>query len=84
MAELTAMDAMLALQHLRAMHPERAEQLSNICDFIRKQDVHNSALRTDLLKTQGIADEYKILFHGSLCQRIKRFFTGAKVNPNVG
>jgi hypothetical protein len=81
---ITAIDAQLVLHHLRALHPERAEQLSGVVDFIRRMDNHNTALRTDLLKTQGIADEYKILFHGSLCQRIKRFFTGVKVNPNVG
>lgn len=82
--QITAVDAQLVCQHLRALHPERAEQLSNVCEFIRKMDNHNVHLRTDLLTLQRAYDALKVLHDRSLCERVYRFFTRAKVNPNVG
>lgn len=81
---INAVEAQLVLHHMRALHPERADQLSGVCEFIRKQDNHNAALRLDLLKLQRAYDDLKVLHDTSLCERVRRFFSRVKVNPNIG
>lgn len=74
MAALDSTSAYLALMHLKAMHPERADHLQDIAECLRNCANDRTNYIVDLRQLQGRYDELRARFNDSFCEKVKRFF----------
>jgi len=79
MAAMESGESYLALMHLKAMHPERADQLQDIADNIRNLANDKTQMILNYRELGYRYDDLLARYNGSFCERFKRFFkTGIK------
>lgn len=82
MAALESNTAYLALMHLKAMHPERADHLQDIADCIRELANDRTQRILDMRQMQYRYEDLLERFNNSFCERFKRFFKPA-IKPDI-
>jgi len=75
-------EAYLALMHLKAMHPERGDQLQDIADCIRNCANDKTQLILNYRELGYRFDELHGRHYNSFCERFKRFFKPA-IKPDL-
>ena len=74
MAALEPNAAYLALMHLKAMHPERADHLQDIAESLRNCANDRTQYIGDFRQMQFRYEELLARFNNSFCEKVKRFF----------
>jgi len=82
MSAMEAGQAYLALMHLKAMHPERADHLQDIADCIRNCANDRTKLIADFRDLGYQYSDLRVKYHDSFCERIKRYFKPS-VKPDM-
>jgi hypothetical protein len=82
MAAMDSGTSYLALMHLKAMHPERADQLQDIADCIRNCANDKTKLILDYRELGFRYQDLHNRYHNSFCQKFKRFFKPA-IKPDL-